>query len=301
MKDFDKVIKRVTGGKGGESFLILGSEKTAVIDTGAAYCASVLIDNIEKELNGRTLDYIFITHSHFDHVGAVANLKAHWPDAKVVGGTHAADILARPNARKLIRKLSEGAQQLFDPEGKFPPVEYDNDLLVCDISLKEGDTVSLGDITVRVLDATGHTRCSVAFYLEELDVNFMSESVGVLLKSGDHFPSYVTSYSNAIDTIEKFRKLNARYFVVPHSTEIMDIKEMPGFYDTAVRVAREQKDKILRLHDEGMDNDAITNAIVKEMSPILLKNNQTEEAFTLNMTNTVKTVIRDFRPEEAKA
>ncbi|MBQ3379011.1 MAG: MBL fold metallo-hydrolase [Clostridia bacterium] len=299
MKDFDKVIKRVTGGKGGESFLILGSEKTAVIDTGAAYCASALIENIERELGGRTLDYIFITHSHFDHVGAVASLKAHWPGVKVLGGTHAANILSRPNARKLIRQLAEGAKQLFDPKGEFPPVDYDNDLLVCDIPLKEGDRVSLGDITVRVLDAPGHTRCSVAFYLEELDINFMSESVGVVLKSGDHFPSYVTSYSDAIDTIEKFRKLNARYFVVPHSTDIMDLTEMPGFFDTAVRVADELKDKILRYHDSGMDNDAITDAIVDEVQPILLKNNQTREAFALNMTNTVKTVVRDFRPEDA--
>ncbi|MBR2743634.1 MAG: MBL fold metallo-hydrolase [Clostridia bacterium] len=301
MKDFDKVIKRVTGGKGGESFLILGSKKTAVIDTGAAYCASVLIENLERELSGRPLDYIFITHSHFDHVGAVANLKERWPESKVLGGTHAANILSRPNARKLIRKLSEGAKQLFDPEGKFPPVSYNDDLLVCDVPLKEGDSVSLGDITVRVYDAPGHTRCSVMFHLEELDINFMSESVGVVLKSGDRFPSFVTSYDDAIDTIEKCRRINARYFVVPHSTYIMSLDEMPDFFDTMIKVAGNLKDKILRYHDSGMDNDAIVGAIVKEMGPILLKNNQTEEAFALNMTNTVKVVVRDFRPDaEAK-
>lgn len=301
MKDFDKVIKRVTAGKGGESFLIIGSEKTAVVDTGAAFCALDLIKNIEKELGDRPLDYVFATHSHFDHIGAVANLKEHWPNLKVMGGTHATNIMSRPNARALIRKLSEGAQALFDPEGKYPPFQYNDDLMVCDVALKEGDVVSLGDITVRILDAPGHTKCSVGYYLEELDLLFMSESVGVKLNSGVHFPGYVTSYSDAIDSIEKFRKLNARYFIVPHSTYIMSLDEIPDFFDTAVKVATELKDKILKYHDSGMSNDEITNQIVEDVADILLANNQTKEAFALNMTNTVKTVVRDFRPEaEAK-
>jgi len=300
MKDFSNVIRRVTAGKGGESFLIIGSEKTAIVDTGAAFCALDLIKNIEKELGDRPLDYVFATHSHFDHIGAVANLKEHWPNLKVMGGTHATNILSRPNARALIRKLSEGAQALFDPEGKYPPFQYNDDLLVCDVPLKEGDTVSLGDITVKVYDSPGHTKCSVGYHLEELDLLFMSESLGVVLKTGDHFPSYVTSYSDAIATIEKCRKLGARYFVVPHSTYIMSLDEMPDFYDTAVRVADELKDKILRLHDSGMTNDEVTNQIVEDIAPILLANNQTKEAFALNMTNTVKTVVRDFREEAAK-
>jgi len=41
--DFDKKIKRVTAGEVGESFLIIGSEKTAIVDTGAAYCAPDMI------------------------------------------------------------------------------------------------------------------------------------------------------------------------------------------------------------------------------------------------------------------
>ncbi len=37
--DFPENIVRVTAGNGGEALLILGSEKTVLVDCGMAYCA----------------------------------------------------------------------------------------------------------------------------------------------------------------------------------------------------------------------------------------------------------------------
>ena len=61
--DFDRFafpsemeIYRVTSGHGGESFLIVGSEKTALYDCGMAYCGEDTAGNIVhilRELNQR--------------------------------------------------------------------------------------------------------------------------------------------------------------------------------------------------------------------------------------------------------
>ena len=45
-------------------YLILGSERTALIDTGTGFQMGPYIANIEKVLAGRPLDYVFITHRH---------------------------------------------------------------------------------------------------------------------------------------------------------------------------------------------------------------------------------------------
>ncbi|MEI3279948.1 MAG: hypothetical protein V8R46_03865 [Eubacterium ramulus] len=46
--EFPKNIVRVTAGKGGEALLILGSEKTALVDCGMAYCADKLIEKYSQ-------------------------------------------------------------------------------------------------------------------------------------------------------------------------------------------------------------------------------------------------------------
>ena len=46
-------LVRVTGGRGGEAILILGSERTALYDCGMACFAENLIDNIHLVLDRR--------------------------------------------------------------------------------------------------------------------------------------------------------------------------------------------------------------------------------------------------------
>ncbi len=66
-------VYRVTGGMGGEALLILGSEKTALYDGGMACFADRLIENMETimESEERTLDYVLLSHTHYDHIGGL--------------------------------------------------------------------------------------------------------------------------------------------------------------------------------------------------------------------------------------
>ena len=66
---FPADVYRVTAGFGGEALLIVGSEKTALLDCGMAYCGSRMVEKLARRLaeNGREkLDYIILSHSHYD-------------------------------------------------------------------------------------------------------------------------------------------------------------------------------------------------------------------------------------------
>ena len=90
--DYPEGTYRVTAGMGGEAILVIGSRYTALYDTGMAYCAEGTISNIKTVLHRhqRTrLDYILVSHTHYDHIGALPYVLKEWPDAIVCGAAKA--------------------------------------------------------------------------------------------------------------------------------------------------------------------------------------------------------------------
>jgi hydroxyacylglutathione hydrolase len=86
--------------------------------------ASAIID----ALQGTTPRYILLTHDHYDHTGTLASLRSR---LKVPLAAHAADSTTL----------------------KIPP----------EIVLKDGDTLTLGNLDIEVLHTPGHTPGSLCF------------------------------------------------------------------------------------------------------------------------------------------
>ena len=83
---FPDFIDRMTAGIGGESLLIRGENRVALYDTGMAYCGGQLVENVREALGGGRLDYVILSHSHYDHIGALPDVIRAFPEAVVAGG-----------------------------------------------------------------------------------------------------------------------------------------------------------------------------------------------------------------------
>ncbi len=66
------------------SYLIL-DEKTVLMDTVDARKTEVWLGNLRKELNGKTPDYLVISHLEPDHAGSIAAVVEEYPQMKLVG------------------------------------------------------------------------------------------------------------------------------------------------------------------------------------------------------------------------
>ena len=98
------------------SYVIL-DEKVAVMDTVDTRRTEQWLKNLEKALNGRTVDYLVVSHMEPDHAANVQILAEKYPDMKVVGNA----------------KTFPMMQQFFEM-----------DLSGRSVVVKEGDTLSLG-------------------------------------------------------------------------------------------------------------------------------------------------------------
>lgn len=281
-------IVEVTGGQGGNSYLIVGEEKTALIDCGMAYCASKLITNIKQVINSRVLDYIIISHSHYDHIGAIPYLKEEWPMSSVLGADYAKRILSRENALKTIRRLSEQAAELFG-DGELS--NYDELKLRVDIVIGDDDVLDLGGTHIRVIETLGHTKCSLSFLVDQLTL-FASESTGYMSKSGVLFPSFITSCADAIASIQICQELNPKFIISPHYG-IVSEKDRPGYWRNCTRAIQETKAFILKLFDRDYSNEQILVEYERMFRDEETRLEQPTNAFRLNTEAMIKTVLKE--------
>ncbi|QDR81645.1 MBL fold metallo-hydrolase [Sporomusa termitida] len=285
----DRIVD-VTGGKGGNAFLILGERKTALIDCGMAYCAGQLINNIRQVLAARSLDFILISHSHYDHIGAIPYLKGTWPDTRVLGAEYAMRILNRQNALQTIKDLGRQAALLY---GAAMPAEYDNALLKVDQCLYDGDMLELGGLRITVLATKGHTQCSLSFMLSNGTL-FPSETTGYMSKAGVVYPGFITSYTDAIDSIYKCRAANPRFIISPH-LGLLSAAEAAGYWDKCLTAIGDTRKFILGLFAQGYTNEEILTAYEKNFRDEESRLEQPFSAFALNAQGMIKTVLKTKR------
>lgn len=138
------IIKKLEVGPIMANCFILGCENTkeaAVIDPGDD--ADRILMTLANE--NLTVKYLVNTHGHFDHVGANKRMK------EVTGAPLAIHTEDVPMLSQLSRSAASfGLAAENSPEP--------------DLLLHDGDTVTFGDITLKVIHTPGHSRGGICLY-----------------------------------------------------------------------------------------------------------------------------------------
>ena len=181
---FDQLIP-LPDGTTYNSYIIIGSEKIALIDTVDASVPEVILKNL-MDLNISRIDYIIAHHGEQDHSGSIPDVLKAYPMAKVV-----------TNAKC----KSELMDLLLISEDKF-------------IVIQDGEEVSLGDKTLRFIFAPWvHWPETMLTYLPEDKILFSCDFLGA------HYPAD----NLFLEDVKEIYKPAKRYFaeiMMPFRTSI---------------------------------------------------------------------------------
>lgn len=112
---------KIPNGVSYNSYVIL-DKKVAIMDTVDSRATDEWIANLEKTLDGRTVDYLVISHLEPDHSANIQNLMERYPEMKLVGNKKTFDML---------------------------PQFFDMDITGKTHLVAEGDELNLGDHTLQ--------------------------------------------------------------------------------------------------------------------------------------------------------
>lgn len=166
---FDELIP-LPDGTSYNSYLIKGSEKTALIDTVDPSMKDDLIENLKDT----EIDYIIANHAEQDHSGALPRMLEKYPDAKIV---------TNPKCKTMLMDL------LHIPDDKF-------------VTVNDGETLSLGDKTLEFIYAPWvHWPETMLTYLKEDKILFTCDFLGSHLATSDLF---VTDESRVYEAAKRY-------------------------------------------------------------------------------------------------
>ncbi len=191
-----KVSYKVFGDLDNNCYLLLDetTNKSALIDCTVA-------DDRMRELIGDTdLQYILLTHGHFDHIGGVRDIKKEY-GCKVVISSVDAPMLSSGKAS--LAAFCGAEQNDTEP----------------DITVQDGDDIELGTLKIKVLSTPGHTSGSVCYVVG--DALFSGDTLFYCSCGRTDFPT--GSSDDMIKSLKKLASLDGNYKVYTGHNQLSNL------------------------------------------------------------------------------
>jgi len=191
------------------SYLIVTEKGNILINTGLANSLPIIKQNIKTlGFDYQATKILLLTQAHFDHMGAMADIKSE-TGAKLYVDVADADALITGG------KADYG---LGEYGVSFKPVKADR-------LLKDHDQIKLGNTTVTMLHHPGHTKGSCSFILNTGDkertykvliANFPSIIVDRKFSEISDYPNIQQDYAK---TIEAMQNIDFDLWVASHASQ----------------------------------------------------------------------------------
>lgn len=154
---------------------------------------------IEEEIasSGCTPIMILLTHGHFDHCTGVAGLLEKWPELPVY--IHEADVVDTVGDQLKFCRLGEKNQRYYH----------------------EGDKLTVGNLTLDVMETPGHSQGSVSLLVEGQHVIFSGDTLFRGNCGRCDFPG--GDYRAMVRSLGRLGKLEGQYAVYPGHEEATDM------------------------------------------------------------------------------
>lgn len=237
-------------------YLITTTKGNILINTGTESSAAQIKKNIETlGFKFSDIKILLITQAHFDHTGALAEIKQQ---------THAA-LMADEKDAGVLASGGSTDYELGKYGTSFEPVK-------ADVLLHDGDTVKLGDMQLVLMHHPGHTKgsCSYLFTIADdrrlyrvLIANMPSIITNRRFADITAYPSIAQDYAS---TLRAMRNIDFDIWVASHASQFnLHDKYRPGDsynpfafidregYATALREFQKQYDEKLRKEGERKD------------------------------------------------
>ncbi|MDH7554302.1 MAG: MBL fold metallo-hydrolase [Spirochaetota bacterium] len=287
---------QVIGHIGYPAYIVKGHHKIMMIDAGINLLAPKYYTDLSTILGDpHKLNYAAITHSHYDHLGAIPYLLKKIPGLTIVGAERIQQLLAKQSVIDFMTHLSNIQRPLFaDITGQEDVSLYSFNIT---LPVKDGDTIDLGGLTCIVYEVPGHTRDSLAYYFPQIKMLCPGEAVGVPqgMDEQDVQVEFLSSYEEYFSSLEKMASLEVKILCMAHGFVYTD-DDVASFFRASLKATAQYKNLLLEYLDKvNGDIAQAIELITKEEYDKKGTIHQERNAYISNLSAQVKLVAKDYQ------
>ncbi|MEA2522643.1 MAG: hypothetical protein QOI81_2289 [Actinomycetota bacterium] len=196
-------------------YFIEGAAPT-LVEAGPGADSPVVLEALsELGVDASDLAHIVLTHIHVDHAGGAGALVRRFPCATVWVHERGAPHLVDPSRLLASTTRTYGAERMAAFFGSMEPVPANRVRAVTD-----GDTIDLGERTLRVIHTPGHAGHHVAFHDDASGAVFTGEAIGSFLPWGPAFrpalPPPEVDVELALQSIDRIATADPSHLLTSH-------------------------------------------------------------------------------------
>ncbi|EFK10082.1 metallo-beta-lactamase domain protein [delta proteobacterium NaphS2] len=241
------------------AFLSMG-KVGMIIEGGTGPTSRLIVQQIKSlGIDMQEIEYILLTHTHADHIGALPHLKRRWPHLKIVASGPGANILNTQEFHNEFLLVDLGLAQLMRAKSEIddiPPTAEDYRFEV-DLQVKGGDALDLGDhVTWEIIDTPGHSPCHISAYEPGEKTLMVGDATGFYVPEKDIFwPNYFFSLKGYVESIQKLSTFPAERAILSHNAVIEG--DVHTYLEKAITATRHYHETILKQLNRGNSAESI--------------------------------------------
>ncbi len=208
------------------AYLSIGKD-AMIIEGGTGATSDIVVEQIKHiKISPERIKYILLTHSHSDHIGAVARWKKLWPHLKVIAGPIADQLLQKDRAIKEFVISDNIISKIVLEKGEIPamPATLASYAFRVDIPVKDQQVIDLGEgVEWKVYDVPGHSPCHISLFNKNESILAVGDATGFYVpEKGIFWPNYFNSLEEYCASIKRLADLPAKIGALSHNGVIYE-------------------------------------------------------------------------------
>lgn len=248
-------------------FYLVQGKDVLIIGGGMSHATPALEAQLrELEVDPHRVKYVVVTHSHFDHCGAVPYLRRRFPDIQVLGTAASRDALAKPKVVDYNTRMNDLAAEQAGLRKECMSLEGQSDALQIDRVVSEGDVVDLGEgVSVEFHEVPGHSKCCLASYVPECRALFPTDTTPHPVDDWRDltFPSAQYDFASYVESLRRLGEFDVEILGLDHNGVMLGA-QAKEFLRLGLQRTLDFQQEVLRRYAASKDIDEVARETARE-------------------------------------
>ncbi len=253
-------------------FYLVQGDDAMIIGGGMSHATPSLDEQLNQlGLDSLSVKYLVLTHSHFDHCGALPYFRARFPQLQVLGSSSAAEILSKPKVVDYNARMNDSAADQVGMEHQCATICDRTQDLFIDRAVLDGERLDLGNgVIAEFYEVPGHSKCCLATYLPCCKALFPTDTMPHPVKDWRRlsFPSAQYDYSSYVASLRRLNTFEVAVLGLDHHGVLLN-EQATEFLRLGLERALSFRSHVLERYAATQDIDCVAGEVTDEALPMV--------------------------------